>query len=159
MKYLRLFGFIFVTLLGVLFHFLYDWIKIDFFGIFLPVNESIFEHLKLIIYPTILYMVFHLIVYKDDKRLLFRDYVKGILLGILFTVVAYYTYSGVMGRDISFINIMIYIVSICIVFYVPYKRPSNIPFNYSLLIFCILLILTTVFTFFPLEIGLFTVPQ
>ena len=44
-----------IIILASVFHFLFDLLnKISFFAIFLPVNESIFEHLKLCLYPTLL---------------------------------------------------------------------------------------------------------
>lgn len=40
--------------LASLFHFLYDWIQVPLLGIFFPVNESVWEHLKLCFYPIVL---------------------------------------------------------------------------------------------------------
>ena len=51
-KTIELFAFIIASILGVIFHFLYNWTgQIRFIGFFVPVNESIWEHLKLIFYP------------------------------------------------------------------------------------------------------------
>lgn len=43
--------------LAVLFHFLYHWIPLPFLGVFFPVNESVWEHLKLCFYPILLVWV------------------------------------------------------------------------------------------------------
>lgn len=44
--------------LASLFHFVYEWLGGNLFaGLFFPVNESIFQHLKLTIYPLIIVWV------------------------------------------------------------------------------------------------------
>ena len=40
--------------LGTAAHFFYDWFPTPLIGLFTPVNESIWEHLKLLFWPTIL---------------------------------------------------------------------------------------------------------
>lgn len=48
-------GILFINLFGILLHFLYDFSgKVLIVGIFAPINESIWEHLKLGFYPIIL---------------------------------------------------------------------------------------------------------
>lgn len=40
--------------LAALFHFIYEWLPFPILGIFFPVNESVWEHLKLCFYPILL---------------------------------------------------------------------------------------------------------
>lgn len=48
-------GILFINLFGILLHFLYDFSgKVLIVGIFAPINESVWEHLKLGFYPIIL---------------------------------------------------------------------------------------------------------
>ena len=42
-----------VNLAATLQHFLYEWIPCNFIATFAPVNESVWEHLKLTFYPTL----------------------------------------------------------------------------------------------------------
>ncbi|WP_286082764.1 DUF6512 family protein, partial [Parablautia intestinalis] len=52
-------GIIFVLLAGTLAHFVYDWSgNHAVIGLFTPVNESIWEHMKLLFFPMLLYAFF-----------------------------------------------------------------------------------------------------
>ena len=51
MKRLCYVGFLATVLLGTGLHFLYAWRPIPLFGLFAPVNESVWEHLKLLYWP------------------------------------------------------------------------------------------------------------
>lgn len=46
-------GFGVACVLGTVAHFLYTWIPTPLIGLFVPVNESVWEHLKLLFWPTI----------------------------------------------------------------------------------------------------------
>ena len=51
----QLAGFIFTAVLGVLLHFLYDWTNESLVvALFSAVNESTFEHMKLLFFPGVL---------------------------------------------------------------------------------------------------------
>ena len=51
-------GFFVVGILGTLFHFVYDWSgKMWFVGLFVPVNESTWEHMKLLFVPMLIYIM------------------------------------------------------------------------------------------------------
>ena len=50
-------GFLFVGILGTLFHFVYDWCRqARLIGLFVPVNESTWEHMKLLFIPMLIYI-------------------------------------------------------------------------------------------------------
>ena len=50
-------GFLFVGILGTLFHFVYDWCRLArLIGLFVPVNESTWEHMKLLFIPMLIYI-------------------------------------------------------------------------------------------------------
>ncbi len=53
-----LFGIIFTFILGTLLHFVYEWSGSNVIvGIFSPVNESVWEHLKLLYFPMSLWLL------------------------------------------------------------------------------------------------------
>ena len=54
MKRLCCVGALMTALLGTGLHFLYTWQPIALFGLFAPVNESVWEHLKLLVWPFLL---------------------------------------------------------------------------------------------------------
>lgn len=156
MKILNLvLGYIVVSILGVLFHFAYDFLNIDLLKIVFPMNESVFEHLKLIIFPCLIYMIIDLFVTKDRTRI-FESYISGIFISMLFMIVGYYTYSGIIGTDISWANIVLFFICIGIVFVFRYKKITLFDVSNSVIVLIILLIIIELFTFYPADINLFT---
>ena len=60
--------FIIVGTVGTLWHFVYDWTGDNhFIGFFFPVNESTWEHLKLIFFPAIIYSVIEYLIIKNPE--------------------------------------------------------------------------------------------
>ncbi|MBQ4060942.1 MAG: hypothetical protein IJD46_02825, partial [Bacilli bacterium] len=50
------FSSVIIFLLSALSHFMYDWTNNnEFISMFVPTNESIFQHLKMIFFPIVLY--------------------------------------------------------------------------------------------------------
>ncbi len=104
------------SLAGVLLHFLYDVTgKSILVAPFSGVNESTFEHIKLLFWPLLLFAIIELPFFR--KR---PDFwcvkLRGILLGIVLIPVLFYTYNGVIGKSPDFINISIFFISAAIVF-------------------------------------------
>ena len=61
-------GAIFVGIFGALSHFFYEWSgENKIVGIFFPVNESTWEHLKLAIFPTIVYFAAGVFFVKNEN--------------------------------------------------------------------------------------------
>lgn len=153
---------IFIIILGVLLHFTFDWSNGNIFvGTFSPVNESIWEHLKLLYFP----MVITIIVGYFYKEKNIENYLcaktVGIIISMIFTIIAYYTYSGVIGKNIDVINIIIFILAVIIGQYVSYKKlKSKFYCNnlVSIIILVIIYLYFLVFTFYPPQIGLFKDP-
>ena len=148
-------GYIVVAILGLVSHFAYDFFNIDILKIVFPYNESVFEHLKLVIFPSIIYLIIDLIITKNRSRI-FESYISGIFISLLFMIVGYYTYSGIIGTDISWANIAIFFICIAIVFIFRYKKITLFDFSNSVIVLIILLIIIELFTFYPADINLFT---
>lgn len=67
LKHYTIIGIIFATIMGTLAHFLYDWSgKNRVVGLFTPVNESVWEHMKLLFFPMLLYTL--LMIFKFRKQ-------------------------------------------------------------------------------------------
>ncbi len=151
MKKLTLIGVLVVSALGTLFHFLYDWMPIFLF----PKNESIFEHMKLILFPFLLYFIGCMFFFKGDKMALFSSFVSAILTSILVVIVSYYTYSGFIGKNIDWVNILIYFISIGVGFVWIYQKKTLVSFSNSVIFLLMLLILVGVFSFYPPNLSFF----
>lgn len=67
LKAIKIIGFFVIFLLCFPFHFLYDWLPNSLFSIFFPVNESIWEHMKLIYTSFVFYGIFDYILLRKNK--------------------------------------------------------------------------------------------
>lgn len=102
-----------ICTLGVLFHFLYQWSGENILvGFFTSISESTWEHLKLIFFPMLFVTIFEIVFLKKKIQVLLPARTLGILSGMLFIVVTFYTFWGISGKLVDFINISIYFFAI-----------------------------------------------
>lgn len=109
-------GIIFVAVLGSLSHFFYEWSgENTFVAFFSPVNESIWEHMKLIFFPMLLYTWYLTEKYPDNDYIL-SAMLAGTLFGTFLIPIFYYAYAGILGFHISAIDISIFFISVLAAF-------------------------------------------
>ena len=142
MKKLTIIGVLVVSALGTLFHFMYDWLPIIIF----PQNESIFEHMK---------MVISLPFYKGDSKELFASFFSAIIISMFFIITSFYTYSGFIGKSYDFINIILYYIAVGLGFILIYKKITLVQFSNSVIFAIILLALVILFSFYPPNLSFF----
>ena len=107
----QLMGFAVTSLGGTLLHFLYDWLnKSALVAPFSGVNESTWEHMKLLFWPMFIYSIVQSFFCKDRKDF-WCIKLRGILLGLILIPIIFYTYNGVIGRSPDWINIAIFFIS------------------------------------------------
>ena len=164
LKAYTIIGIIFTIILGSLSHFFYEWSNNNFFvGLFAPINESTWEHMKLLFFPMLLYSMVMIPKLKENYPCIHPSYWTGILIGTLLIPVLFYTYTGILGYHIMTLDIGIFLLSVIIAFYSIYKLSLNCKAeNCILLLFtlvCILAICFIVFTYSPPGIPLFSNPM
>jgi len=104
-----------ISLLGILGHFLFEWTNNNtVVGLFFPVNESIWEHLKLVFFPSLIYFLYEYFTSQEKPQNNIPATIKGVFGGMLSVVILYYTLTGVIGKNIDFINILIYFVAVIV---------------------------------------------
>lgn len=157
-----IFSGIFVMILGTLLHFTYEWSGNNtFVAAFSAVNESTWEHLKLLFYPMFLTTIIGYFYLGKTSPNFLCARLLGILTAILFTIVFFYTYTGVIGTNFAFIDISIFFVAVILGELVSYKiLASNFTCNVGITFCCILILLACfiIFTYFTPTIGLFKDP-
>lgn len=120
----NLFRFIFISVLGVLLHFTYEWSGDNaVVGLFSAVNESTWEHLKLLFFPFLLLTILEVLLRGNmlpEQFLPAR--VLGILAGMGGIVVGFYTLQGVLGRNYDALNIALYFAGVLLSLFVENKR-------------------------------------
>lgn len=157
-----IFSIIFTMILGVILHFTYEWSNKNLIiASFSAVNESTWEHLKLLFFPILITTIIgYFYIGKDFSNFLCARSL-GILTAILFTVIFFYTYSGVLGANIDFLNIASFFVAVFLGEYVSYKILLS---HFScdklgaIILLIMLLFYFILFTYNPPKIGLFKDP-
>ncbi len=159
-----LIGIIFVSVLGTFFHFVYELSGNNVLvGLFAPVNESIWEHTKLIFFPMLIYSVYLNKKVGSEYPCVTSGMILGTLAGIALIIVLFYTYSGIIGFHFSLADISIFYISVIIAFYIVYKATLSCRADKYKRLFQLLQVviigLYIIFTFFPPDIALFANPQ
>ncbi len=159
----QLMGFAITSFGGTLLHFLYDLLsQAVWIAPFSGVNESTWEHMKLLFWPMFIYAIVQSFFFNERKDF-WCIKLRGILLGLILIPVIFYTYNGVIGKSPDFINIAIFFITAAIV-YIYETRQFNKEMTscksqkvafLSLLVIAVLFVL---FTFFTPEIGIFKDP-
>ena len=144
-----------------LFHNIYNWFPNFLTASFFPVNESLFEHLKLmfttqIIISLIIYLILKL------KRIKFSNYLLGLLVSTIVTISLFFLiYLPIYNRfgENLFLTMSIYLITLIIgniIFYLISKRKHESLLNLiSLVIISIIAVILIYFTFNPLKNDFF----
>ena len=146
----------FVAIIGTIFHFMYGWLQENkIAGYFFPVNESTWEHMKLVYFPMLLCGWIFV------KRLS-AQWLLGILVGTWLIPVLFYTYRGVLGVDIAAFDIGTFFIAVAGAFWSIYH---TLEANWGrktqrwLKIFVVVQgVLFVIFTYYPLNFGIFWEP-
>ena len=163
LSYWQFAGFVFTGILGTLLHFLYDWTGNRFVAVFSAVNESTWEHMKLLFFPMVLFALVESRHIAPSYRNFWCAKLVSILMGTLMIPVLYYTYTAALGTSISWLNIAIFYISAAIAYLIDtwlLKRGKCLFLSpaTSILILCLVAALFIIFTLLPLEISLFQDP-
>ena len=148
---------------GTLLHFLYDLLGgAKWIAPFSGVNESTWEHMKLLFWPMFIYAIVQSFFFRDREDF-WCVKLRGILLGLALIPIIFYTYNGVIGKSPDWINIAIFFISAAVA-YIYETRLFNsrkVKCKSSKLAFavlCVIALLFAVFTFRTPEIGIFLDP-
>lgn len=157
-------SFVTASILGTIFHFIYKWSGDNpVAGIFFPVNESTWEHLKLIFFPIMILSIIEYFVLDGQYKNFICIKFLSALLAMIMTIILFYTYTGVYGKNSDVMNILIYFLSMAAAYWFSYRSlKRNRLCHVSSLVcywgFIIMTLLFIVFTLFPPNIGLFISP-
>ncbi len=157
-------GFAAVSLLGTLLHFLYDLTGSRAAALFSGVNESTWEHMKLLFFPLFGFAIVEGLLVKKTIAGFWCIKLKGALLGLIMIPVLFYTLRGIFGNTPDWINIAIFFISAAIAFWwetEQMKQEALIPCRWEKWAFFVFLLITAafwIFTFLPPAIPLFRDP-
>ena len=156
------FSIIFTIILGTLLHFTYEWSGNNLFiASFSAVNESTWEHLKLVFFPMLITIIIENFYLNDDFKKYLCAKTIGIIIAILFITIFFYTYTGILGTHYAILDIGSFIFSVILAEYITYIKMKN-DFTCNIKISIIILILLSIsfilFTYFPPKINYFKDP-
>ncbi len=152
-------AFFIISILGTLGHFLYEWSgRLYAVGLFFPVNESTWEHLKLLFFPAIIYFSAEYFKLKPNLNCFISSTAISLLAGMVFIVVFYYTYSGVIGKNIDFLNILSYYLGVMVMLGVNQLELKEINTPVFIVIIILFAALFPLFSYNPPPLGIFAQP-
>ena len=105
-------GFLFVCAAGTALHFLYQWSGESVAAApFAAVNESVWEHMKLLFWPMLLWAGAERAGLGGYSRGFWPAKALGTLLGLALIPALYYTYTGALGVSVMWVDIAIFFVA------------------------------------------------
>lgn len=163
LKYSIIIGIVFVLITGTLSHFLYSWTGNNtIVGFFVPVSESVWEHMKLLFFPMLVYTAITVFNYKEKYPCMLSSFCSGILAGTLLIPFFFYAYTYFAGKSILVVDILIFILSVLIAFWLSYKLIRSCKAKpYTLLLsglVCLLFVCFILFTCCPPKLSIFENP-
>lgn len=158
-------GLLFTLIVGTLLHFVYQWTDSSWLaGIFAPVNESSWEHLKLVFTPMLLISVLEYVIFGRKVQGFVPIKVMSVLLAMAGVLILFYTYSGIIGINFLFADILTFVIAVTAAYRYSYtqlledEKRTKAEVVCSWITLLILLGCFVLFTFYPPRIGLFVDP-
>ena len=154
---------IFVIILGIVLHFTYNFFgKSSFVAWFSSINESTWEHLKLVFFPMLISLIIgYFYIGKNIKNFICSK-TLGIIIAMGFIVIFFYTYSGILGKNIAILDILSFVIAVIIGEFLSYILIiNNFKCNKKIAIIILIIIAVSfiIFTYFPPELGIFWNPK
>ena len=106
-------GVFFIFFAGSLLHFAYDWLgRNPAVAVFAAVNESVWEHLKLAFWPSVVYACVEFPPLKRQSGNFVFGKAAGILTMPAMIAGLFYGYTAVLGHHVLRVDILIFFVGI-----------------------------------------------
>lgn len=156
-------GFAAVSLGGTLLHFLYDWTGESVLAApFSGVNESTWEHMKLLYFPLFLFALIQSRYFRGYRHFWCAK-LAGAVTGLWLIPVLFYTYNGAVGPSPDWLNITIFFLAAAGAFLLETHllRRGGPPCTRPRIALAVLLglgVLFVAFTFSPPRLPLFRDP-
>lgn len=153
---------LFTFIFGSLLHFTYNLSgKSEIVASFSAVNESTWEHLKLLFFPMLISTIIGYFVFRKSIPNFLCARTIGIIIAMAFTVIFFYTYTGILGKNIPIIDISSFFIATILgeilsyLFIINKLKCNN---TISVIVLILLFIFFIIFTFYTPKIGIFKDP-
>lgn len=160
LKKIKIINVVFLFLLSFLWHFMYNWFPNNIFALVFPVNESIWEHMKIIYYCLLLGSVLKFYLCKKNNIKINNYYIEAMvksLLGVIFYLIIFIPLYLWLGESMI-ISIGLMLVTYIFMEFIGYKILTSEELNINILpviIIALGCIMFVILTFYPLHNFLF----
>lgn len=158
-------GFAFTVIFGALLHFFFDWSgESPAVGLFAPVNESTWEHLKLLFFPMLLFGVLQFAIFGRKIPNFVPILAASVSIGMAAIVVLFYTYTGIVGQNYLPVDIAVFVIGALLAYSFSYRNLGTELFSscparaVGWVVLALYTALFLLFTNNPPQIGLFLDP-
>ena len=161
MRKYRIYAIIGIFILSFICHFIFDSFPCILTSIFFPVNESIWEHMKILFTSTILYGIIDYIIL-SKKNITFNNFplqlFASAFLSIPIFLFIYVPIHKIYG-EVLLITLLIMLISYIICQYISYKimnlKDKQLLNKLSIILIVIMYIIFTYLTYYPVESYIF----
>jgi hypothetical protein len=157
-------GAVFIIILGSALHFTFELSGDNpLVGAFSAVNESVWEHLKLVFWPALLFMLIEYKPLKEKTNNFALAKTAAVYLAVVIIPIVFYSYTAITGKSIFLIDISTFVVAVIIGQISSYKllKHERLPDNLNRISLVLLILLGTAFvlsTFCPPHLPPFQDP-
>lgn len=155
-------GFFFIGLIGAALHFTFEMSNYSSMEVayFSAVNESTWEHLKMVFFPGLVFALIQYTYVRDVVNNYIVAKVAGLIVMPLVITVGWYIYAPILGRSYYPMDLFLFYLAVLIGQVVSYRLLTRPPLGTkytqaAIVTFFILFAAFSVFTFFPPRMFLF----
>lgn len=113
----EIYGVLFTALAGTLLHFIYEWSgNAVVVGLFAPVNESVWEHIKLLFFPCLLFSVWEYFHASRTPASFLPARTAGLTAGMAAIPLLFYAYTSFLGTNYLALDITVFLLGILLAF-------------------------------------------
>jgi hypothetical protein len=153
-------GFFIIILLGTVYHSIFNWSnQSNLLGIFFPVNESVWEHLKLAPSSVLTFSLAEFPVIRKIANNYFFAKAIGIILVIATILIVYYTYTALLTGNYLLLDIGSFIAGVLLGQLSCYKllqsKPSKVLNRLGIIALLAIVALFAISTYYPPHLTIF----
>ncbi len=157
-------GFTFTSVFGTLLHFIYDWTNVVYFAPFSAINESTWEHMKILFFPAFLYAIIEYFFLNKQYNGFMIVKVIGVSISVTIIPTLFYTLTGCFGVLPGYVNVLIFFISGGVGYLIEYYLLKNQIISCNALIFpiiylTIIAVCFIIYTFYPPNLPIFLPPS
>lgn len=155
-------GFLFIGLIGAALHFTFEMSNYSSMEVayFSAVNESTWEHLKMVFFPGLVFALIQYTYVRDAVNNYILAKVAGLFIMPLVITIGWYIYAPILGRSYYPVDLFLFYLAVFLGQWASYKLLTRAPLEkkytqYAIGVFLVMFVAFSTFTFYPPNIFLF----